>query len=147
MAGALTDSLVDGMAGVRTLAAMISIQPETGRMNKMKMVLASMCLAAIPALSAAPSLARDYPFCRKGEAGPGDCRYETLEQCQAAVSGTAGASRTTGGRLPDVTPRLRARAAPWDSASVFRRLDGCFARAQASRSGMMHSYTLQHGSG
>jgi len=90
MAGALTDSLVDGMAGVRTLAVMITIQPETGRMNKMKIVLASLCLASVPALSAAPSLARDYPFCRKGEAGPGDCRYETLEQCQAAVSGTAG---------------------------------------------------------
>ena len=58
-------------------------------MNEMKIFLLAMGLAAIPVLAAAPSAARDYPFCRKGEAGPGDCRYETLEQCQAAVSGTA----------------------------------------------------------
>lgn len=61
-------------------------------MDTKKMLLAAICIAAtpvIPVLLATSSFARDYPFCRKGEAGPGDCRYETLEQCQAAVSGTA----------------------------------------------------------
>ena len=40
-------------------------------MNEMKIFLLAMGLAAIPVLAAAPSAARDYPFCRKGEAGPG----------------------------------------------------------------------------
>lgn len=59
-------------------------------MHANRIFLAAICIAAIPVLGATPSLARDYPFCRKGEAGPGDCRYDTLEQCQAAVSGIAG---------------------------------------------------------
>jgi len=54
-----------------------------------KVILSVAAVAAMSMLGAAPSFARDYPFCRKGEAGPGDCRYDTLEQCQAAVSGTA----------------------------------------------------------
>jgi hypothetical protein len=58
-------------------------------MNKPNAMLAVTAIAACSVFSAAPSTARDYPFCRKGEAGPGDCRYDTLAQCQAAVSGTA----------------------------------------------------------
>lgn len=55
-----------------------------------KIILVAMVLAGASALGATSSTARDYPFCRKGEAGPGDCKYDTLEQCQEAVSGTAG---------------------------------------------------------
>lgn len=45
---------------------------------------------AFATLGVRESAAKQYPFCRKAEAGPGDYRYDTLEQCQAAVSGTAG---------------------------------------------------------
>lgn len=55
-----------------------------------KMILAVTGLAAVSVLGASPSIARDYPFCRKGDGGPGDCKYDTYEQCMAAVSGTAG---------------------------------------------------------
>lgn len=58
-------------------------------MDKSNAMLAAIAIAAFSVVSASPSTARDYPFCRKGEAGPGDCRYDTLAQCQAAVSGTA----------------------------------------------------------
>ncbi|MDZ4366911.1 MAG: DUF3551 domain-containing protein [Afipia sp.] len=58
-------------------------------MNKQKIMLGAIGIAVFSALGASPSLSRDYPFCRKGEAGPGDCRYDTYEQCLAAVSGTA----------------------------------------------------------
>lgn len=55
---------------------------------KMALVLTS--LAGVLMLGATSSSARDYPFCRKGEGGPGDCRYDTYEQCLAAVSQTVG---------------------------------------------------------
>lgn len=55
-----------------------------------KIILVVTGLAAATALGATPSVARDYPFCRNGEGGPGYCRYDTLEQCKAAISGTAG---------------------------------------------------------
>jgi hypothetical protein len=29
-----------------------------------------------------------YAFCLKNSAGPGDCKYQTMAQCQAAMSGT-----------------------------------------------------------
>jgi len=47
-------------------------------------------IAAVAAFSGTTAQARDYLFCRKGEAGPGDCKYDTYEQCLAAVSGTGG---------------------------------------------------------
>jgi hypothetical protein len=55
-----------------------------------KVILTVTGIVAVSVLGATPSAGRDYPFCRNGEAGPGYCRYDTLEQCQAAVSGTAG---------------------------------------------------------
>lgn len=58
-------------------------------MNRQKIILAAAALAAFSIFGTGLSVARDYPFCRKGEAGPGDCRYDTYEQCLAAVSGTA----------------------------------------------------------
>lgn len=58
-------------------------------MNRQKVILAATGIAAFTYLGMGSSLAYDYPFCRKGDAGPGDCRYDTYEQCLAAVSGTA----------------------------------------------------------
>ena len=68
-------------------------------------------VAAVPLLSAGPSMAQQYPFCRKAEAGPGDCRYSTLEQCQAAVSGTSGYCQPNYWlpQAPQVSPHRRAR--------------------------------------
>lgn len=93
---------------------------------KISLVVAG--LAVVSLLGATPSIARDYPFCRKGEAGPGDCKYDTYEQCAAAVSGTAGywllpaellaAARRTGksgaghaARAPILKPAERSLAA------------------------------------
>ncbi len=44
--------------------------------------------ATVSVFGSGSAAAYDYPFCRKGDAGPGDCRYDTLEQCQTAVSET-----------------------------------------------------------
>jgi hypothetical protein len=77
-----------------------------------KLILAATGAAAVLMLGATPSLARDYPFCRKGEAGPGDCRYETYEQCMAAVSGTAGYCQSNYWLPPadrDILPRRSRR--------------------------------------
>lgn len=54
------------------------------------LALVIIIFAADFALIGAVTQAKDYPFCRKGEAGPGDCKYDTYEQCLAAVSGTSG---------------------------------------------------------
>ncbi|CAN5227315.1 hypothetical protein BH10PSE11_BH10PSE11_41000 [soil metagenome] len=58
-------------------------------MNKQRLILCAAAIATFSVLGTGPSLAKDYPFCKKAEAGPGDCRYDTYEQCLAAVSGTA----------------------------------------------------------
>jgi hypothetical protein len=52
--------------------------------------LAVATIVAVSALGGGTMQARDYPFCRKAEAGPGDCKYDTYEQCLAAVSGING---------------------------------------------------------
>ncbi len=52
--------------------------------------LATLTIAAAITFSGPMAQARDYPFCRRGEGGPGDCKYDTYEQCLAAVSGTGG---------------------------------------------------------
>lgn len=66
--------------------------------------------ATVSVLGTGPSAAYDYPFCRKAEAGPGDCRYDTLEQCQAAVSGTSGYCQPNYWlpQAPQVSPHRRA---------------------------------------
>ena len=85
----LTDSLVDGWRRPREPLLILTAALEAAAMiAKISLVVAG--LAVVSLLGATPSIARDYPFCRKGEAGPGDCKYDTYEQCAAAVSGTAG---------------------------------------------------------
>ena len=59
-------------------------------MNTRKIILAAAAIALFSAFGTGPSAAYDYPFCRKGEGGPGDCRYDTYQQCLDAISGTAG---------------------------------------------------------
>ncbi|MES2750082.1 MAG: DUF3551 domain-containing protein [Pseudomonadota bacterium] len=72
------------------------------------MILAVAALAAVSAFGTVPAVAQDYPFCRKAEAGPGDCRYDTMEQCQAAVSGISGYCQPNFNLAPaDQTPSRR----------------------------------------
>jgi len=57
-----------------------------------KIVLASLAVGAVAAVGLAPeaALARDYPFCMKGEeylSPVGDCSFDTYEQCKATASG------------------------------------------------------------
>ena len=59
-------------------------------MSTQKIVWVAAAAAIVWTFSVGPMAAQQYPFCRKTEAGAGDCRYDTLEQCQAAISGTAG---------------------------------------------------------
>ncbi len=45
---------------------------------------------AAVAATASPALARDYPFCIKGDdyaSAVGDCSFDTYEQCLATASG------------------------------------------------------------
>lgn len=83
-------------------------------MNPQKIILAAIGIAAFSALSATPSMSYDYPFCRKGDAGPGDCRYDTYEQCLAAVSGTASYCQPNYwlSQANREAPPVRARRAP-----------------------------------
>jgi hypothetical protein len=80
-------------------------------MTMRKLLLIAVAAAIVPVLGAGPSAAQQYPFCRKGEAGPGDCRYSTLEQCEAAVSGTSGYCQPNYWlpQAPQVSPHRRAR--------------------------------------
>ena len=41
-------------------------------------------------LSATGADARSYRYCLKSSVGPGDCKYNSYRQCQAALSGTTG---------------------------------------------------------
>ncbi len=56
----------------------------------MRLLVLSIIAIAAVGFSGTTVQAKDYPFCRKGEANPGDCKYDTYEQCLAAVSGTSG---------------------------------------------------------
>jgi hypothetical protein len=77
-------------------------------MNKKKFILCAAALVTFSVLGTEASLAKDYPFCRKAEAGPGDCRYDTYEQCLAAISGTASYCQENFW-LPKTDPGVRQR--------------------------------------
>lgn len=66
-----------------------------------KLLFASACLMAISGSSAmaqnsgagdraTTGQAGSYAYCLQTGPGPGDCKYTTMQQCQAAMSGTAG---------------------------------------------------------
>jgi hypothetical protein len=55
----------------------------------MKWTLAAIATAAILIVAAShPAKAYNLQWCAVDSAGPGDCRYNSYQQCQAAVSGT-----------------------------------------------------------
>ncbi len=85
-------------------------------MNKQRLTLCAVALATVSVLGATPSWARDYPFCRKAEAGPGDCRYDTYEQCLASVSGTSSYCQQNFW-LPKADPGVRQRRSRRESSS------------------------------
>lgn len=73
-------------------------------------LLAFLALATSATLDIAPAAARDYPYCLMGRdfAGFGDCKFDTLAQCQASASGreaTCGANP-----FPGYFDRLSANA-------------------------------------
>jgi hypothetical protein len=88
---------------------MIAARESTMTMRKFLLIVAA--AVAVPVLGAGPAVAQQYPFCRKAEGGPGDCRYSTLEQCQQAVSGTSGYCQPNYWlpQTPQVNPHRRAR--------------------------------------
>jgi hypothetical protein len=51
--------------------------------------MASVGILSVGILSAssAPSMARDYPWCMREQAGSPNCSFDTLQQCQATISG------------------------------------------------------------
>ena len=57
--------------------------------NMKPALLAFLALAASATIDIAPAAARDYPYCLVGRdfAGFGDCKFDTLDQCQASASG------------------------------------------------------------
>lgn len=51
-------------------------------------LLAFATVAAASALNVRAAQAQGYPFCLISGPGPGDCKYNTYEQCMATASGT-----------------------------------------------------------
>lgn len=66
----------------------------------MKRFLGATCILALAATAvsaqtskrerATTGQAGGYSYCLRTSAGPGDCKYHSFEQCQAALSGTLG---------------------------------------------------------
>ena len=61
-----------------------------------KILLAAACVLAISTTGAMAgkrdrtASATSYPYCLKTSIGPGDCKYTTLQQCQATLAGIGG---------------------------------------------------------
>jgi len=73
------------------------------------LVTAILALSGIGVVSLAgsdPAMAYDYPWCVQGRGVgyPGDCAYETIEQCRASASGRNLAC--------NINPRVAFRRAP-----------------------------------
>jgi hypothetical protein len=57
----------------------------------MRTVLFALATGAVASLlNVGTAQAQNYPYCLKNDAGPGDCKYNTYEQCLATASGTKG---------------------------------------------------------
>ena len=88
------------------------------RMQLLQAVLGAMLFAGLANIS--PAAARDYPWCAQGGEFdyPGECAYQTYEQCEASVSGRllyCGPNpRVAYGQVlqPQPQPRRRGRPAP-----------------------------------
>jgi hypothetical protein len=89
---AIPDSLlhqpITHMRGLKWRRRCVPLRLEIMIMRLLTLVVIS--IAAVATFSGTAAQAREYLFCRKAEAGPGDCKYDTYEQCLAAVSGTNG---------------------------------------------------------
>ncbi|MEA2936612.1 MAG: hypothetical protein QOC56_116 [Alphaproteobacteria bacterium] len=58
----------------------------------MRVLIGMGALLAILAADALPAHAAPRPWClREGFSGPGNCLYQTFEQCMASARGTGGA--------------------------------------------------------
>jgi hypothetical protein len=59
-------------------------------MHRLLLAAAVFGVATSTWMTVTPALARDYPFCIKGdgyESSVGDCSFDTYQQCAAAASG------------------------------------------------------------
>jgi hypothetical protein len=56
----------------------------------MRTVLFTIATGAVASLltTIGAAHAQNYPFCLKNGPGPGDCKYDTYQQCLATASGT-----------------------------------------------------------
>ena len=54
-------------------------------------IVTVLAAGAASIVGSAPAAAYDYPYCLQGRGVgiPGDCSYQTYEQCQASASGRA----------------------------------------------------------
>ncbi|MEH2513471.1 hypothetical protein V1291_004825 [Nitrobacteraceae bacterium AZCC 1564] len=51
-------------------------------------LLAFAALAAASVFNVGAARAQQYPYCLVNGPGPGDCKYDSYEQCMATASGT-----------------------------------------------------------
>ncbi|MGA7804971.1 DUF3551 domain-containing protein [Bradyrhizobium sp.] len=61
-------------------------------MRKVMLAIATVAVAGVMGLSVSgPAAAYDYPWCAQGRGVgvPGDCSYQSYDQCQASASGRA----------------------------------------------------------
>jgi hypothetical protein len=74
--------------------------------NLVTAVLALSGIGIVGLASSGPAMAYDYPWCVQGRGVgyPGDCSYETVEQCRASASGRNLAC--------NINPRVAFRRAP-----------------------------------
>lgn len=52
-----------------------------------RFLIAGIFLALAFGLAPTAAEARNYAYCLKSSPGPGDCKYNSYRQCQAAASG------------------------------------------------------------
>ncbi|HEX7883533.1 MAG TPA: DUF3551 domain-containing protein [Afipia sp.] len=52
-----------------------------------KFVMTAAALAVVSLMATTGADARQYKYCLKSSPGPGDCKYSSYQQCQAAASG------------------------------------------------------------
>ena len=75
-------------------------------MSKIQTVMLALGVALLGGVASnSPATARDYPWCAQGGEYdyPGECAYQTYEQCQASVSGRmlyCGQNPRTYGQMP-----------------------------------------------
>jgi hypothetical protein len=89
-------------------------------MRKMQLAVLALGATVVAGFgSVSPAAARDYPWCAQGGEldYPGECAYQTYEQCLASVSGRllyCGPNpRTAYGPPQQPPPRSRRRVAPY----------------------------------